>query len=52
MKKKLKLRVDALAVESFAAGDARGPRGTVQANEVPATWPAACDPFSVPPRCS
>lgn len=48
---KLKLQMDALEVQSFATGDADGPAGTVQAREA-ATWPAACDPFSKPPRCS
>lgn len=50
--KKLKLQVEALAVESFAADDADGQAGTVQAHELFATRPQACDPFSVPPRCS
>jgi hypothetical protein len=50
--KKLRLDVDGLAVESFAAGDGNGPMGTVQANEFLATRPEACDPFSLPPRCS
>jgi hypothetical protein len=45
---KLKLQMDALEVQSFATGDADAP---VQAREA-ATWPAACDPFSAPPRCS
>lgn len=52
MMKKLKLHVDALAVESFAAGDCDGPVEAVPANEFFATRPEACDPFSVPPRCS
>ena len=50
--KKLRLNADELAVESFAAGDADGTMGTVQANELFATRPQACDPFSLPPRCS
>ncbi|HST60875.1 MAG TPA: hypothetical protein VLK84_19390 [Longimicrobium sp.] len=50
--KKLDLRIESLAVQSFATGDAEGQAGTVQAYEALATWPAACDPFSQPPRCS
>lgn len=48
---KLKLRMDALEVQSFPIGDADGPIGTVHGLE-DATRPAACDPFSVPPRCA
>ncbi|HYW12644.1 MAG TPA: hypothetical protein VE871_11835 [Longimicrobium sp.] len=50
--KKLDLRIESLAVQSFATGHAEGQPGTVQAREALATWPAACDPFSKPPRCS
>ncbi len=50
--KKLDLRIESLAVQSFATGDPERPIGTVQAHEALATWAAACDPFSVPPRCS
>jgi hypothetical protein len=50
--KKLELRMESLAVQSFATGDAEEKTGTVQAHEAIATWPAACDPFSQPPRCS
>lgn len=48
--KKLRLRVDALAVESFTTALSQGPQGTV--NGLEATRPGACDPFSLPPRCS
>jgi hypothetical protein len=50
--KKLKLQMETLAVESFAADDADGQAGTVQAHAFLATRPEACDPFSLPPRCS
>jgi hypothetical protein len=50
--KKLKLQVEELAVESFSAGEANGQAGTVEANALLATRPGACDPFSLPPRCS
>lgn len=50
--KKLELRIESLAVQSFATGDAEVQIGTVAAHEALATRPAACDPFSVPPRCS
>lgn len=49
--KKLRLNADALAVESFTPGDANA-QGSVPANAFFATRPAACDPFSLPPRCS
>lgn len=48
--KKLRLDVDRLAVESFAADDANGQ--TVPANELFATRPQVCDPFTLPPRCA
>lgn len=50
--KKLKLRVDALAVESFAADDAGGQLRAAPANEFFATRPQVCDPFTLPPRCA
>ncbi|HEX6367870.1 MAG TPA: hypothetical protein VF006_02980 [Longimicrobium sp.] len=50
--RKLKLQADALAVESFAAGDASGQAGTAKANELFATRPEVCDPFTLPPRCA
>jgi hypothetical protein len=50
--KKLRLRLDALAVESFTTALAGGPEGTVQGFDLAATRPGACDPFSLPPRCA
>jgi hypothetical protein len=50
--KKLKLQAEALAVESFSAGDANAQAGTVAANALFATRPEVCDPFTLPPRCS
>ena len=47
--KKLRLDADRLSVESFQTGD--GDRQT-PAYDLLATRPAACDPFSLPPRCS
>ena len=49
--KKLRLDADRLAVESFSPGDANG-QGTVPANELFATRPQVCDPFTLPPRCA
>ncbi|HEX2077896.1 MAG TPA: hypothetical protein VHG08_09310 [Longimicrobium sp.] len=48
--KKLKLQAEALEVESFPTGKEQG--GTAQSVELFATRPQACDPFSLPPRCS
>lgn len=45
---RLRLDIDRLAVESFQPEEADAGR----AQELFATHPAACDPFSVPPRCS
>lgn len=50
--KTLTLQLDALAVQSFSTGEADGQIGTVEAREMLATRPQACDPFSLPPRCS
>lgn len=50
--KKPKLQLDALAVESFTPGDANGQAGAAPANELFATRPQACDPFTLPPRCT
>lgn len=52
--KKLKLNVDALAVESFQPGEAATSPGTVEGHDAvfAATRPQACDPFSLPPRCA
>ena len=47
--KKLRLDVDRLAVESFQPDEADG---AARARDLFATRPEACDPFSLPPRCS
>lgn len=47
----LKLRIDTLAVQSFTTGPAGG-RARGDAHPFLATRPAACDPFTLPPRCS
>ena len=47
--KKLRLDIDRLAVELFQPDEADG---APRAHELFATRPAACDPFSLPPRCS
>lgn len=49
--KTLTLLVDALAVQSFATGEADGQIGTVEAREMFATRPQICDPFTSPLRC-
>jgi hypothetical protein len=49
--KKLRLDAGRLAVESFTPRDVNG-QGAVPANELFATRPQACDPFTLPPRCS
>ena len=48
--KKMTLQVDALAVETFATGDAKGANSTVHA--LLATRPQVCDPLTLPPRCA
>ena len=47
----LKLRIDMLAVQSFTTGPAVG---QTRGDALPflATRPAACDPFTLPPRCA
>lgn len=50
--KKLKLKADTLAVETFPTGNADGYAGTVQACELFGTRPEICDPFTLPPRCA
>lgn len=48
----MKLQADTLAVETFSTGETDGRAGTVQACEMFATRPGACDPFTLPPRCA
>lgn len=46
--KKLRLDVDRVAVESFPTAE-----GGAQVRDLfAATRPEACDPFTLPPRCS
>lgn len=49
--KKLKLTVEALAVESFPVGGAEGQMGTVQAWELVPTSPYNCVGWSKPTDC-
>jgi len=53
MRRKLALEVEALAVDSFeTTGEARAPRGTVEAREAPCTCWQSCACPSAPYWCA
>ncbi|HYW12645.1 MAG TPA: hypothetical protein VE871_11840 [Longimicrobium sp.] len=49
--KKLKLTVEALAVESFPTGEAEGWTGTVEGQEVPTPPHLTCGLLTKPTHC-